>query len=352
MPQETMTSRERWLAVLKRQKPDRVPMDYWATPEATRKLMEHLGCGNEKEMFDKLHIDFVIEVKPYYAGPTIPVHQDVFGCRHKKVNYGTGEYDECCSHPLSNFKSVEEIENHYTWPKSDWWDYSTINKQVKGNEMFPIRGGHYEPFLIYKKLRGEELAYMDLALKPEIVHYCLEKLFHLAFEDMQRIYEQIPKKVMLSYIAEDMGAQNDLLFSPAHIHEFLLPRMKRMIELVHQAGAFVFHHNDGSIRKIIPDMIEAGIDILNPIQWRCKGMERKELKQDFGDKVVFHGAMDNQHTLPFGSIDEIKKEVVDNLRILGEGGGYIFAPCHNIQSISPPENIVAMYETCYENSWI
>jgi uroporphyrinogen decarboxylase len=127
--------------------------------------------------------------------------------------------------------------------------------------------------------------------------------------------------------------------------------MKRMIDLVHQAGAFVCHHNDGSIRKIIPDMIEAGIDILNPIQWRCKGMEREALKCDFGEKLVFHGGVDNQYTLAFGSVEEVRQEVIDNLRILGKGGGYILAPCHNIQAISPPENIIAMYKTGYENGW-
>jgi uroporphyrinogen decarboxylase len=99
-------------------------------------------------------------------------------------------------------------------------------------------------------------------------------------------------------------------------------------------------------------MISAGIDALNPIQWRCRGMERENLKKDFGQQVIFHGAVDNQQTLPFGTVDDVKKEVADNLRILGEGGGYILAPCHNIQSVSPPENIVAMYQTGYELGWI
>jgi len=156
---------------------------------------------------------------------------------------------------------------------------------------------------------------------------------------------------MISYVAEDMGAQEGLMFSPAQIREFLLPRMKRMIDLAHQAGVFVFHHNDGAIRDIIPDMIEAGIDVLNPIQWRCKGMEREGLKRDFGDRLIFHGGVDNQYTLAFGSVEEVRQEVEDDLRILGEEGGYILAPCHNIQPVSPSENIVAMYETGYELGW-
>jgi uroporphyrinogen decarboxylase len=351
MPKETMTPRERWLAVLTRQKPDRVPMDYWATEEATARLIAHLGCSSEREALEKLHVDFTVSVGPRYAGPPLPEHTDVFGCRYQEVDYGTGVYAEVISHPLAGYNTTEEIERHYTWPCADWWDYGGIREQVKGNEAYPIRGGGSEPFLTYKSLRGQEQAFMDLVLNPELVHYCLGKLFDLAYENTRRIYEQIPGQVMVSYVAEDMGGQNDLLFSPAQIHEFLLPRMKRIIDLAHEAGAFVFHHNDGSCRRILPDMIAAGIDVLNPIQWRCRGMEREELKRDFGDRVVFHGAMDNQYTLPFGSVDEVRQEVADNLRLLGEGGGYILAPCHNIQAVSPPESIVAMYETCYALGW-
>jgi uroporphyrinogen decarboxylase len=135
------------------------------------------------------------------------------------------------------------------------------------------------------------------------------------------------------------------MMSPRHIRAFLLPGMKRMIDLIHQNGAYVFHHDDGNCRRMLPELIDAGIDLLNPIQWRCSGMGREELKRDFGERLVFHGGMDNQVTLPFGTADDVRREVRDNLRILGEGGGYILAPCHNIQPLTPVENVVAMYET-------
>jgi uroporphyrinogen decarboxylase len=254
-------------------------------------------------------------------------------------------------HPLAQYDSVEEIERNYTWPSTQWFDYSLVPDMIKGKEAFPVRGGGSEPFLTYKDLRGMEQAYMDLVLNPEMVHYCLDRLSDFCYENTLRIYEQIPGKVTLTYVAEDFGSQEGLLISPDLIREFFIPRMKRMIDLAHQAGAFVFHHSDGAIRKIIPDMIEAGIDILNPIQWRCRGMEREELKRDFGSELVFHGGVDNQYTLAFGSVEEVRQEVIDNLRILGRGGGYILAPCHNIQATSPPENVVAMYETGYQNGW-
>jgi uroporphyrinogen decarboxylase len=352
MPKETMTPRERWLAVLTRQKPDRVPMDYWGTDEFAAKLQAYMGCDDMREIFRRLHIDRPIGVGPRYVGPALPPHTDVFGCRYRDVDYGTGFYDECIYNPLAQFSSVEEIEANYTWPNPDWWDHSEVPQQVKGWETHPIQGGGSEPFLIYKNLRGQEQAFMDLVMAPEIVDYCLDKLLDLAYENSVRIYEQIPGQVTFSYVAEDMGGQENLMISKRHIRRFLLPRMKRMIDVAHQAGAYVFHHNDGNCRAILPDMIAAGIDVLNPIQWRSKGMEREGLKRDFGDQLIFHGAMDNQYTLPFGSVAEVKQEVVDNLAILGAGGGYILAPCHNIQSLTPVENVIAMYETGYENGWI
>jgi uroporphyrinogen decarboxylase len=268
------------------------------------------------------------------------------------VDYGTGTYSECIYNPLAECETLDEIKNSYDrWPEADWYDYSGIPKQIQGREMYPIRGGGSEPFLTYTHLRGQEQALMDMVLNPEMVHFCLDKLFDFCYENTRRIYEQIPGKVMISYVAEDLGSEENLLYAPEHIREFLIPRMKRMMDLAHQAGAFVFHHSDGAIRKIVPDMIEAGIDVLNPVQWRCKGMDREGLKRDFGDKLIFHGAMDNQYTLVYGSEEDVRQEVLDNLRILGGGGGYILAPCHNIQAVSPPENIVTMYETCYENGW-
>jgi uroporphyrinogen decarboxylase len=345
-----MTPLERWLAVLRREKPDRVPMDYWATDEFGAKLTGHLGCSTKEQALKNLDVDFVVKVKPVYIGPPLRRGMDVFGCGQRIVDYGTGAYEECVSHPLAGFASVEEIERRYSWPNPDWWNYRTIPSQIEGFEDYPIRGGGSEPFLVYKDLRGHEQAYIDLIENPEIVRYCLGKLFDLAYEDTIRIYERIPGRITLTYVAEDMGGQTDLMISLSHIREFLLPGMKRIIDLAKQAGAYVFHHNDGNCRRIIPEMIGAGIDLLNPIQWRCPGMERDGLKRDFGEKLVFHGAVDNQQTLPFGTVEDVRAEVRDNLRILGEGGGYILAPCHNIQPLTPVANVVAMYETCAAES--
>ncbi len=350
MPKETMTPRERWLAVLNGDTPDRIPMDYWATMEATDKLCAHLGCEYD-EMLERLHIDLPVTVGGEYVGPPPKEGEDIWGIRYEEVDYGAGVYNEAVYSPLAQYQSVVEIEANYTWPSPDHWDYTHLPEAVKGNEHRPIRGGGSEPFLLYKNLRGGQQAFMDLLVNPEIVHYCLDKLFELAYQNTLRIFETIPGAVMMTYVAEDLGGQEALLYAPEHIREYLLPRMKRMMDLTRQHGSFVFHHTDGAVRNILPDLIETGIQVLNPVQWRCPGMDREGLKRDFGDRLVFHGAMDNQQTLPFGTVDDVRQEVQDNIRILGQGGGYILCPCHNIQAISPPENIVAMYEAGYEYGW-
>jgi len=352
MPVETMTPKERWQAVLTRQAPDRVPMDYWSTPEMTEKLQRHLGCATYFDLMKRLHIDRPVGVGPKYVGPPVAPHTDVFGIVYREVEYGAGSYGEAVAGPLARFTSVDEIEANYTWPNPDWWDYSGIPDQLKGLEEYPVQGGGSEPFLLYKNLRGDEQAMIDLVENPAIVEYCLEKLFDLAYVNTQRIYEAIPGKVTYSYVAEDLGGQNDLMMSPRHIRRFLFPGMKRMIDLIHGAGITVFHHDDGNVSRILPELIDLGIDLLNPIQWRAVGMERETLKARYGERLIFHGALDNQYTLPFGSPEEVRQEVRDNLRILGAGGGYILAPCHNIQPITPPENVLAMYEEGYAAGWI
>jgi len=350
-----MTSRERWLAVLRRQKPDRLPTFLTATPEALAKLYRHLAVADYESACKRLNIDLCLYVEPRYIGPKLSANTTVFGAHYQEIHYDGGVYSGLDGvidfHPWSNYTSVEEIERNYTWPSADWWDYSSLAETIKGKEDWVIIGGGSEPFMDYKEqLRGSEQAFIDLHENPEIVHYGLQKLYDLCYEKTTRLYEAIPGRVLASWVAEDMGTQESLLYSPRHIREFFFPHMKRMIDLVHQGGAYVFHHSDGAVREIIPDMIQLGIDVLNPIQWRCQGMAREGLAADLGTQVIFHGGIDNQYTLAFGSVAEVRQEVFDNLRLLGRYGGYIPGPCHNIQVTSPAENVVAMYEAITEAS--
>ncbi len=340
-----MTPRQRWEAVLNGEEPDRIPTDYWATPEVTSRLMFDLECSNETELWRRLKIDRAHGVDPVYIGPERECN--LWGLDFKEQVYadGTGIYEEVNVHPFANMSDPKELDD-YPWPSPDWFDFSNIPDELERLEAWPVRGGSYEPFLLYCSLRGLEQSYMDLALNPEFVEAALRKIFEFYYEFNTRLFEAAWPSggVLFTYVAEDLGSQHGLLMSRDSIERFLIPNMKAMIDLAHSYKIKAFHHDDGSIREIIPRMIEIGIDVLNPIQWRCPGMEREELKRDFGEHLVFHGGVDNQHTIPFGIPQDIEQEVHDNMRILGAGGGYILAPCHNIQPITPTENIIALYE--------
>lgn len=350
MPRETMSPRERWLAVLNRQTPDRVPMDIWLTEETAQKLQAHMACDWDT-VLQRLHIDTPLTVAGRYVGPAPETGCDIWGIRHRQIDYGAGVYNEAASAPLAKFQSPDEIDANYQWPNPDWWDYTHIPQAIQGQDHRIIRGGGSEPFLFYKYLRGDSQAFMDLIENPAIIEYCLDKLFELAYQDTRRIFETIPGRVSITYIAEDLGGQDGILYDPQQIRQFLFPGMKRMMDLTRQNGAYVFTHSDGAFREVIPDLIQMGVQVLNPIQWRCRNMDREGLKRDFGNSLIFHGGVDNQQTIPFGAPEDVRQEVIDNYRILGQEGGYILAPCHNIQSITPPQNIIALYETGYEYGW-
>ncbi len=351
MPPNTMTPLERWLALFQHRRPDRVPLDYWATPEVDRMLMAHLGCATRVELLQKLHVDFIVDLVPRYVGPAIPPGYDVWGIGYRDMPYAGGVYAEAIERPLAQYQTLEELQRHHRWPQPDWWDYSEAAQQVRGFEDHPIGGGGSQPLMIYKDMRGHEQAYVDLRDNPEIAHYCLDQISEVFYQGTVRAFEALPGRITLTYVDEDLGGQKNLMYSPAQIREYLFPGMQRMIALGHQAGAYIRHHDDGAIRQILPELIALGIDLLNPLQWRAEGMDRAYLKREVGPHVVLHGGMDNQYTLPFGSVAEVRQEVRDNLRLLGAGGGYILAPCHNLQFITPIENILALYETAYAEGW-
>lgn len=342
-----MSPRERWLAVLNRQKPDRLPLDYRATPEFSARLMAHLGYESMDRVFTRLHIDPVYDVGPRYVGPPLEPGKDVYGVGYADTRYHGGVYSDAVYHPLAEYNSVAEIEANYQWPSPDWWDYSVIPAQYAGHEDQVIRGGHCEEFAMYKFLRGVQQGYLDLYDHPEIVDYCLGKLYDLKYEQIARTYEQLPHGAIIwTWVAEDVSTQRGLMISLDHIRRYFAPHYKRMIDLVHEGGGYVFHHSDGACREVVPLMIELGIDVLDPVQWRCAGMDRAGLKRDFGDQVIFHGGMDNQQTLPFGTVEDCRREAYEDIALLGPG--LIYGPCHNLQVANPPENVVAIYDAAYE----
>lgn len=347
-----MTPRERWAAVLAGRTPDRVPCDYQATKEVTRRLLSELGCSSERELWERLGVDICVRLGPIHPRAVEDDWhtQSLWSVWHvgtRAVTYGDGlgVYVESVTHPLARAETVADI-GRFDWTNPDEWEVSNLRARCQPWRDYPIIGGCYEPFYLYCHLRGLEQALEDLLLNPALVEAALERIYYIHEAIIRRSLEAAADLISFIYVAEDLGTQESLLMSLASFRRFLKPWMRRMIDLVHSYGVKVFHHDDGAVRPVLPELIDLGIDILNPVQWRCRGMEREGLARDFGSAVVFHGAVDNQWTLPFGTPGDVRREVAENIRILGKR--YIVAPCHNIQPNTPTENILALYDAVRE----
>ena len=161
----------------------------------------------------------------------------------------------------------------------------------------------------------------------------------------RRFFNRVAGHLDMVFISDDMGSQNGLLISEGMWDLFFKDRMTRWCEMIHSYGLKVFYHSDGACGPLIPRLIDCGIDVLNPIQHVCPGMDRSELKRKYGERVVFHGGIENQQALPFGTADDVRQETRECLRTLGAGReGYIVCSCHNVQSGTPLENVLAMVE--------
>jgi uroporphyrinogen decarboxylase len=345
-----MTPRQRWLALLDRRVPDRIPVDYQATPEVTERLLGDLGCPDEASLWRRLHVDKRKMVEPAWRLPHHPddPRADMWGIRYRRVDYGAGAYDEPCHQPLAAASTVADVRA-CRWPDPDDFDYASVARTVAEDDgTYPIHAGVYEPFLLYGAMRGMRQSYEDLVLHPDLVDCILGRIFDFHEEHHRRIFEAGGGRIDTTYVAEDLGSQTGPLMSLATYRRFLLPNQVRMADLARSYGVHVMYHTDGAARVFLPDLIDkVGIEVLNPIQWRAAGMAREGLVADFGRDIVFHGSMDTQKTLPFGTPADVEQEVRRNVEIYRDAR-WICAPCHNLQPDTPTENVVALYATIHE----
>ncbi|HBC86858.1 MAG TPA: uroporphyrinogen-III decarboxylase-like protein [Lentisphaeria bacterium] len=346
-----MNSRERILAAINHQPVDRIPTDIWATPEVTQKLKEHFGEG--VDYFSKLHIDGMSGVGPDYIGPALPVMPegegiDIWGMKTRKAEHAGGTYNEQCFYPLSEATCMDDIVK-YKWPSADWFDYSKMKEKAKElRKTKVVTCGYMAPFYFHNKLRGLEQSFVDLMAEQELAHEIIRRVSDFFYEHHKKMFEACDGLIDISQVTDDLGSQTGPMISLDTYTEFYAPQHRRLIKLCKDYGIKVFHHDDGSNRIFLPMLVEMGIDILNPVQWTCPDMDMVGLKKEFGKKVCFHGAVENQRILPFGTPEEVRAEVrhcIDSLA--GDKTGYILAPCHNLQGITPVENILAMYDEAW-----
>jgi uroporphyrinogen decarboxylase len=207
-------------------------------------------------------------------------------------------------------------------------------------------GGPWGIFEISSSLRGAENLYMDMALNPSYVEALAERVLEHHFAYYEVLLEAVGEYVDVVAVSDDLGGQSALLFSPNLFRHIYKPRLSRLIAHIKKLkpDIYVYMHSDGAIFDIIPDLIEAGIDALNPVQFTAAGMEPARLKRMFGDDLAFWGGGIDNEVLSRGTPKDVEAQVRQQILTLGQGGGYVFASVHNISAEVPPENVVALFE--------
>jgi uroporphyrinogen decarboxylase len=337
---------------MRHEKCDRIPTDIWATEEAWAKLLPRFGATRE-EVLDALHIDGIVGVAPEYVGPPLPAtlpdeQVDHWGMRNRKMHYAGGFYWEQSFFPLAFAKTKRDLDE-YRWPSADWFDFSQLQARARAvREKRVVECGYMAPFYFHNLLRGLERSLIDPLDDPGLAHEIITRISSFFYEYHLRAFEACDGIIDVAQVTDDYGSQTGPLIGLDTFTEFYKPHMQRFIDLCHTFGVIVFHHDDGAIRPFLPVLVQMGIDVLNPVQHTCPGMERAGLKRDFGSRLCFHGGIDNQGVLPFGSTEDVRREVRESIDALApDATGYILAPCHNIQAVSPVENIMAMYEEAF-----
>jgi uroporphyrinogen decarboxylase len=362
-------SRERVLNATNHREPDQVPCDYWGTPEMDEILRGHFGASSLDEVREKLKVDMryiyasgiIYEERkglygptPRYTGPDRPVSddgtfEDLWGVTRKFAKVGSGNiYREVIKNPLRDFTTIEEIETFDKWPCAEDFDYSGLREECeKRKDYCLILGGMPGCATVFIQcwyLRGLDQILMDLILSPRLAHSIIEKITEFQVEYHRRVLDEIGDLVDILMLADDYGTQSSLMMSLSHFREFFKQPTLRLIELGKKYNLKTLLHCDGNIRELIPELINMGIDILNPIQNVGPGMDPRELKREFGQDICFHGGIDTQQVLPFFSPEEIVREVREKIETLGKGGGFILSPTHMIQLDVPLENVLQIYQ--------
>lgn len=359
------TPKERALQAINHREPDRVPVDYSAKDEVTKTLIQYYGCRNQDELLEQFRVDFryvdpvdrLLYNDHLYRGPEMRRYpdgswDDVWGVRHKRVPYqtafGGGIYNEPVGAPLRDATTVAEVDA-YPWPDPAWYDFSGVAAQCALYPDHAIVGGVWAAiFGDAWRMQGLDTFLMNLIAAPAVAEAILRHVeeFYLAIND--RFFQAAPGKVAIFYHGGDLGMQDRLLISPMMFRRFVKPGLARLTEQGHKYGAKVMYHTCGAVRDILPDLIEIGTDILDPVQAAATGMDLKELKQEFGEDICFHGGISTQTVLPIMTPEEVRDEVRRVLDIMMPGGGYILQSDQSLQPDVPIENIVAMYEAAQE----
>jgi uroporphyrinogen decarboxylase len=367
-----MTSRERVITALEHREPDRVPFDCTFGFEGYLRLKKYLGLKTEKDVYPGsswLNISTPVEllhelnIDLMYIGLGKPsstpifeygmdTYTDDWGVEYRKIEHSSGIYYDFSNRVLGK-ATIQDLDD-YPWPDPHNPELSEgledRCRDLYENTDFALVGKFSDS--IFERaffMRGFEQMLIDVTLNPEFASALMSKLVDNAITRMEVGMKACGKYIQILRLAgDDMGHQTGPLMSPKKFREVIKPQFARYYKAVrdliekYNPNVKLMAHTDGDVYPIIPDYIEMGLDVLNPVQPYVDEMEHDKLKHEFGDKLSFHAGIDIQMIMPHGSTEDVKNEAIKTMKALGSGGGYILAPTHYVQSDVPPENIVAL----------
>ena len=353
-------SRERVLLSVAHREPDRPPIQIYLTPEVEAELTAHFG-GDPVE---HLGVDLRGVAPTWKGAPARPSHvtrvsgvtmaqvsgdgitYDIWGAGYRRVDYGSGYYDEAVYLPLAEISTMADVER-YPWPSPDDYDYSVIPEQCDCYRDYAIMlGDAGTPDILngVSRGRGMERVITDIALRDPVGLAIIGRRCDFHHEVLRRGLQAANGKVDIVQLGEDTGNQNGRMFSPRDFEEVFRPRLQPFIDLAHEYGAKAMMHSCGDTHAIMPTFIEMGLDALDAMQPEPAGMEPERIRAICKGKLAFCGLISTQKTLPFGTEAECRAEARHRLDVIARGGGYIFAPAHCIQPGTPLRNILAAWE--------
>lgn len=363
-----MTHRERVLAALGHEAPDKVPMDLGSTRnssivvEGYQRLKDHYGVQADDTLTSRMmrvvEVDerilqrLDIDTRGVFPATQADVMLGADGYRDEwgieRTRPAGSLYYDLRGSPLSGDITLRDIAK-YPWPDP----HHPIRRRGLHERLRQIRE-HTDCAAVLnlpsafvhttQYLRGFEDWFMDFAANRRILEALCDAVLEVSLATCREVLREVGSEVDVLLASDDLGGQNGLLMSPQAYREVIKPRHRRYMQLMHDMSpAKVLFHSCGSLADIMDDLIDIGVDAINPVQVSARGMEPAELKRRWGSKMVFWGGIDTHHVLSRGSPAEVRAEVERRIEELGRGGGYVLGAVHNIQPDVATENVLTMY---------
>lgn len=343
-----MTSKERVLRNYTFQSVDRFSIDFCAESKVYALMREHYGVADDLALMERLNVDFRYP-KPRWIGFPLIDDQgrptDYFGIPRA----GAGDFGYAVEHPLANAQSIAEVEAYAKWPSPDMWDYDGYIEDCKRFEEYAVYGGAWAWFFEAAcELVGMDRFFLLIHDNPEVAHAILGRLVAFMERTSEIMFEKAGRYIDICFTGDDYGFQSGPMMSMPMFNEFVRPYLQRIYNVGRRNSKPVMHHSCGSVARWIPSFIEMGLNILEPIQVRAAGMDARQLAAQYGGKLCFHGSIDTQKTLPFGTPEDVRNEVRDRVETFRPYGGFTISPSQHLMTDIPVANIVAMYEAAIE----